>query len=98
MHILAETNGKVVPKMKARRKLQCLSIIVLLLITCSVKLQAQSPSTASPQEKEVAVTIDDLPLNGQRIEIGRVGSMTGKLLDAIQRHKIPVVGFVNESL
>ena len=72
--------------------------VILLLLCAPVFGQAQSSRDASPRQKEVAVTIDDLPLSGPRIRIERLRSMTGKLLDGIKRHKIPVVGFVNESL
>ena len=60
--------------------------------------RAQSPSAAPPQQKEIAVTFDDLPLNGPRIGSERLRAMTDKLLAGINRHQIPVVGFVNESL
>ncbi|HYJ47426.1 MAG TPA: polysaccharide deacetylase family protein, partial [Pyrinomonadaceae bacterium] len=59
---------------------------------------ASKHPVSSPQQKEIAITIDDLPLNGPRIEIERLRSMTDKLLDGIKRHRIPAVGFVNESL
>jgi len=51
---------------------------------------------ASP--KEIAVTIDDLPLNGPRFDLARLQIMTNKLLTGIKSNHIPVVGFVNESL
>jgi acetyl esterase/lipase/peptidoglycan/xylan/chitin deacetylase (PgdA/CDA1 family) len=60
----------------------------------SVVLQAQT----DPRPKEVAVTIDDLPLNGPQFDAGRLRAMTDKILAAINKHQIPVVGFVNESL
>lgn len=50
------------------------------------------------QEKEIAVTIDDLPLNGQQFEAARLRTMTEKFLAGIKKHQIPAVGFVNESL
>ncbi|HKQ53033.1 MAG TPA: polysaccharide deacetylase family protein [Pyrinomonadaceae bacterium] len=50
------------------------------------------------QQKEVAVTIDDLPLNGPRLELARLRAMTDKILTGIKKHRIPTVGFVNESL
>lgn len=50
------------------------------------------------QEKEIAVTIDDLPLNGAQFDAARLQKMTGKLLSGIKKHRIPAVGFVNESL
>lgn len=64
--------------------------IVALFGVCLISLQAQ--------QKEIAVTIDDLPLNGQQFEAKRLRMMTDKLLSGISKHHIPVVGFVNESL
>lgn len=58
----------------------------------------QGPGAAPPGEKEIAVTIDDLPLNGPRIGAERLRAMTDKLLAALNRHGVPAVGFVNESL
>jgi peptidoglycan/xylan/chitin deacetylase (PgdA/CDA1 family) len=58
---------------------------------------AQSARPALQQQKEIAVTVDDLPLNGPRNDIEQLRAMTRKLLDGIKRHKIPTVGFVNES-
>lgn len=52
----------------------------------------------SAQEKEIAVTIDDLPLNGPQFEAARLKTMTDKFLKGIKKHQIPAVGFVNESL
>ena len=70
----------------------------LALSVCPTAVRAQSQAEASQGQKEVAVTIDDLPLNGPRFEIARLRAMTGKLLDGITRHRLPAVGFVNESL
>ena len=75
-----------------RRKLLCLAVLIIGLAS-SIGLQAQTVA----QSKEVAVTIDDLPLNGPRFEAGRLRAMTDKMA-AINKHQIPAVGFVNESL
>jgi len=84
---------------KMRRKaLFSALLIVEMLGVCLIDLQAQSVRNADLQPKEIAVTIDDLPLNGPRIEIKRLQAMTGKQLAGISNHQIPVVGFVNESL
>ena len=72
--------------------------VILLMLCVPVFGQSQSPRDASSQQKEIAVTIDDLPLNGPHIELARLRSMTDKLLDGIRRHRMPVIGFVNESL
>lgn len=50
------------------------------------------------QSKEVAVTIDDLPLNGQQFNPARLRAMTDKFLAGLKKFEIPAVGFVNESL
>jgi peptidoglycan-N-acetylglucosamine deacetylase len=57
-----------------------------------------SIAEASAQTKEIAITIDDVPLNGKQFEFQRLQAMTDKLLAAIKREQVPVVGFVNESL
>src|SRR5262245_33977020 len=78
-----------------RRKFMCLAVLIVGLAAArSISLQAQTAT----QPKEVAVTIDDLPLNGPRFEAGRLRAMTDKFLPAINKHQIPVVAFVNESL
>jgi len=53
--------------------------------------------TVYSQGKQLAVTMDDLPLNGPDIGLPRLREMTEKILAAFQKHKVPVVGFVNES-
>ena len=54
----------------------------------------QSPATAI--RREVAVTFDDLPLNGPEIRLDTLKSMTDRLTASIQKNHVPVVGFVNE--
>jgi peptidoglycan/xylan/chitin deacetylase (PgdA/CDA1 family) len=91
--------GHIGEVMSLRAKPLCLSaVIILMLIVCSIELRAQTPSNTSSPQKEIAITIDDLPLNGPRIPLERLRAMTDKLLSGIKRHQIPVVGFVNESL
>ena len=83
--------------MKAKALVSVL-LIVGLLGLCLSDLQAQSVGQADLHAKEIAVTIDDLPLNGPRIELKRLQTMTGKLLAGFNKYQIPAVGFVNESL
>src|SRR5215510_14091195 len=66
--------------------------LVLFVALSSIAAYPQ----ASP--KEIAVTIDDLPLNGPRFDLARLQTMTNNLLAGIKSDHIPVVGFVNESL
>jgi peptidoglycan-N-acetylglucosamine deacetylase len=81
-----------------RRKALCAAaLFALLLLVCPAALRAQG-SPAAPAPKEIAVTIDDLPLNGPQFGAARLREMTDRLLAGIGRHRIPAVGFVNESL
>lgn len=52
----------------------------------------------SAQQKEIAVTIDDLPLNGAQFDAARLRRMTDQFVAGIKKYQIPAVGFVNESL
>src|SRR5262245_14317966 len=63
-----------------------------------VAVLAVGSAPAQSGTKEIAMTIDDLPLNGPHFELSRLQGMTDRLLSGIQRHHLPVVGFVNESL
>ena len=63
-----------------------------------VELRVQSVANPPTQAKEIVMTIDDLPLNGPRIDITRLKTMTDRIMSGIATHKIPAIGFVNESL
>lgn len=66
--------------------------MLLLLLLLSLALPAQA------QTREVAITIDDLPLNGAQFDPARLRKMTENFLAAIKKHQLPAVGFVNEGL
>lgn len=68
------------------------ALLALLIALVSAGVQGQAAN------KKIAVTIDDLPLNGPRFELSRLQTMTNRLLSGITRQHIPIVGFVNESL
>jgi peptidoglycan-N-acetylglucosamine deacetylase len=71
-------------------KLRCLTLVLLFL---PVSLSAQS---AKP-DRQVAVTIDDLPGGmADRLPASDLTAMTAKLLGTLHDQNIPVVGFVNE--
>jgi peptidoglycan/xylan/chitin deacetylase (PgdA/CDA1 family) len=73
-----------------RRKVFCLAVLAACVLGLGlISLRAQ--------QKEIAVTIDDLPLNGPRIELERLRAMTDKILTGLKKHRVPAVGFVNES-
>jgi peptidoglycan/xylan/chitin deacetylase (PgdA/CDA1 family) len=57
-----------------------------------------SPANAqAPAPREIAVTIDDLPLNGPDLPLPALQEMTQTLLAALEKESIPSVAFVNES-
>jgi peptidoglycan/xylan/chitin deacetylase (PgdA/CDA1 family) len=48
------------------------------------------------EKRRVAVTIDDLPVNSTKGDIGNRRTITKNLLRHIKKEKIPAIGFVNE--
>lgn len=78
-----------------RRSFSCRPFLLLVILCLALVCPA---TLTSGQQKRVAVTIDDLPLNGPPLEIGRLRKMTDKILAAVTKYQIPAVGFVNESL
>jgi peptidoglycan-N-acetylglucosamine deacetylase len=55
------------------------------------------PAQAAKPDRQVAVTIDDLPAGmADRLPAADITAMTTKLLTTLRDQKIPVVGFVNE--
>src|SRR5436305_11803455 len=75
-----------------RRKIVTLAAIFGCLVLCAA--DGFSQPTAS---REIALTIDDLPLNGPDTSLSRMRTMTVKLVDSMRKNNVPVVGFVNES-
>jgi peptidoglycan-N-acetylglucosamine deacetylase len=64
----------------------------LFLVATVAPMRAQDP----PQ-REIAITIDDLPAaNGNRMTGAEIDELTAKLLSTLKTQKIPAVGFVNE--
>src|ERR1700752_1380106 len=71
---------------------------ILLAALCAISL-FPTPVTAqaAKPERQVAVTIDDLPAGmADRLPASDITAMTTKLLGTLRDQKIPVVGFVNE--
>ncbi len=58
-------------------------------------LAALAPAAAGPQRR-LAVTFDDLPVVSLIHTPERWQSITRDLLDAVSRHRVPAIGFVNE--
>ena len=70
---------------------------ILLAALCTFSF-ALSPLAQTPKpDRQVAVTIDDLPSGmADRLPAADITAMTTKLLTTLRDQKIPVVGFVNE--
>jgi peptidoglycan/xylan/chitin deacetylase (PgdA/CDA1 family) len=68
-----------------------LTVLFVFLVT--------TPQVTSPTQavREIAVTIDDLPLAASlNQDLARGRQVTRDLLDALVRHHVPAIGFVNE--
>jgi peptidoglycan/xylan/chitin deacetylase (PgdA/CDA1 family) len=74
------------------------AIIIASLCGSATTTVGQQSSSLGDVGKEIAITIDDLPLNGPTIKLKRLKTMTSKLLAGLKKHGVPAVGFVNESL
>jgi peptidoglycan/xylan/chitin deacetylase (PgdA/CDA1 family) len=70
-----------------------------LALLCAFCLLPRPLNAQTPQklDRQVAVTIDDLPAGmADRLPAADITAMTTKLLGTLRDQKIPVVGFVNE--
>ena len=74
-------------------------LLIFLLAFCSFSL-CPSPACAQapkPPDRQVAITIDDLPAGmADKLSAPAITDLTTKLLGTLRDQKIPVVGFVNE--
>ena len=48
-------------------------------------------------QREIAITIDDLPVVSTRTDLKNRQEITKKILGHITKAKVPVIGFVNEN-
>jgi peptidoglycan-N-acetylglucosamine deacetylase len=85
------------PKNRVRRIAKILAHTLLFSCLTNCVIYAQTSSSSPVSVKSIAVTIDDLPLNGPPIGLNRLRKMTRRILSPIRAHSVPVVGFVNES-
>jgi peptidoglycan/xylan/chitin deacetylase (PgdA/CDA1 family) len=70
---------------------------LLFVIALSVLFSPCTFSQAPKLDRQVAVTIDDLPAGmADRLPASDITAMTTKLLGTLRDQKIPAVGFVNE--
>jgi peptidoglycan-N-acetylglucosamine deacetylase len=77
--------------MKRLLQLALASFVLLLFTGWFYSLAEQ------PRERQVAITIDDLPAAAARLMTGSaIIEMTTKLLTTLRDQQVPVIGFVNE--
>jgi peptidoglycan-N-acetylglucosamine deacetylase len=71
---------------------------VFVVVVCAfcVIAAAVSSRAATPPDRQVAITIDDLPAGSNPMSAATISEMTSKLLGTLRDQKVPVVGFVNE--
>jgi peptidoglycan/xylan/chitin deacetylase (PgdA/CDA1 family) len=68
------------------------SLVLVLALFTSLPTLAQAPP-----RRQIAITVDDLPAARANSMTGaEINEMTAKLLAALQKEKVPAVGFVNE--
>lgn len=73
------------------------SFSLLILLTTVFFFSIFSVAQALKTDRQVAVTIDDLPAGmADRLPAAEITAMSAKLLGTLRDQKIPVVGFVNE--
>jgi peptidoglycan/xylan/chitin deacetylase (PgdA/CDA1 family) len=80
-------------------KSACLKITVgfcCLLSMLAAPASAQDGASVQSARREVAVTFDDLPLQGPFLDTKALWEMTARLLQRIQANHVPVFGDINE--
>jgi peptidoglycan/xylan/chitin deacetylase (PgdA/CDA1 family) len=70
------------------------SILILVVASLCVRTTSGGPG---PQQHEVAITFDDLPVISTLHDDKSWAEITDKLLVTFKQNKTPVVGFVNET-
>jgi peptidoglycan/xylan/chitin deacetylase (PgdA/CDA1 family) len=81
------------PGMRASRTLIALLAVAAFLLAADALSRTRAPARA------VAVTFDDLPASPGGVvadDAASLRDLTRTLLDAVRRHGIPAIGFVNE--
>src|ERR1039458_4828070 len=68
---------------------------VIICVFCVIAAAVSSAAAAQP-DRQVAITIDDLPAGSDSMSAATISEMTSKLLGTLRDQKVPVVGFVNE--
>lgn len=72
-------------------------VLWIAVFLFSIFLVSGTAQTAKAPDRQVAITIDDLPAGmADRLPAADITALTTKLLGTLRDQKIPVVGFVNE--
>jgi peptidoglycan/xylan/chitin deacetylase (PgdA/CDA1 family) len=88
-------------KIKRRLKMKSVHLklavgVCFLISILTVTAFAQEGATAQKTRREVAVTFDDLPLQGSSLDTNALRDMTGRLLRSTKANHVPVFADVNE--
>ena len=68
-----------------------------LMLPFAAALGTMAATSDTPPDRQIAITIDDLPAGGAEfMSAAAIAEMTTKLLAALRQQKVPAVGFVNE--
>src|SRR4051812_19770017 len=76
-----------------RRTMIWILSLTLILGSFALLLTGQQPGP----DRQIAITIDDLPFGGPDLGLPRIRALNEKILATLRREKVPAVGFVNES-
>jgi peptidoglycan-N-acetylglucosamine deacetylase len=72
--------------------------LIALLAVAMVGVSAVGARAAGPPDRQVAITVDDLPAAAsERMSGAEIDEMTSKLVGTLRDQKVPAVGFVNAS-
>jgi peptidoglycan-N-acetylglucosamine deacetylase len=66
-----------------------------ILVSCLAVVWSQAILAQSPQ-REIAITIDDLPSNSVGLSGKDIDALNAKLVATLKQNQVPAVGFVNE--
>ena len=73
------------------------ALIPLAALLLAISSIVAWPQTPPKSDRQVAITIDDLPSGmADRLPAAQITAMTAKLVGTLRDQKVPVVGFVNE--
>ncbi len=72
------------------------TLVAIACALCIFGIPLKALAAENKPDRQVAITIDDLPAGSNALRAAAITEMTTKLLTTLRDQKIPVVGFVNE--